>query len=165
MKVQQLMTRNVDTCGPRDSLATAARIMWERDCGCVPVVLPEQGGMRMFGMLTDRDICMAAHSEARPLGEIAVATAMSKEVCSCTPRDSLAVALKVMRTQQLRRLPVVDAHDHLVGLLSLADVAREAACERVARRTKAVKAEEVGETVERISQPCPASRELVPAEP
>jgi CBS domain-containing protein len=163
MRVEQLMTRNVESCSPRDMLDAAARIMCEHDCGCVPVVMPEEGGMRVFGMLTDRDICMAAFTHARPLTEIPVAAAMSKELCSCTPQDPLSLALKVLATNQLRRLPILDAQDHLVGMLSLADIAREAAHERE-QQAKAVQPDHVGETVGMISQPCPAQRDLVPAE-
>ena len=77
MRVEQLMTRTVETCEPHDTLVTAARIMWTRDCGCVPVVVPEEGGHRVVGMLTDRDVCMAAYLQGRPLSEISVASVMS----------------------------------------------------------------------------------------
>jgi CBS domain-containing protein len=97
--------------------------MWEADIGCVPVVDGDGG---VIGMLTDRDICMAAYTQGRPLADIPVASAMSKQVYSCRPSDAVAVALKVMETTQVHRLPVVDQHDQLVGLLSLADIAREA---------------------------------------
>jgi signal-transduction protein with cAMP-binding, CBS, and nucleotidyltransferase domain len=84
------------------------------------------GTARVIGMITDRDICMAAYMQGRRLHDIPVAIAMSKEVYSCRPTDSLAVALKVMQTNQVHRLPVVDQDDRIVGILSLADVAREA---------------------------------------
>ncbi len=62
MKVEERMTREVDTRAPEDSLDTAGRIMWERDCGCVPVVERDaNGAARVVGMLTDRDVCMARH--------------------------------------------------------------------------------------------------------
>ncbi len=160
MRVEQVMTRIVESCSPRDTLEAAARVMRDRDCGCVPVVMPEEDGLRVFGMLTDRDICMAAYARGCALSEIPVSAAMSRDVCSCTPQDPLAVALKVLCTNQLRRLPVVDAHDHLVGLLSLADIARETT-DGHARVTGSLA---VGEAVGRITQPRPAHRELVPTE-
>lgn len=162
MKVEQLMTRTVKTCGPHDPLNVAARIMWEHDCGCVPVVVPDEGGQRVVGMLTDRDVCMAAYTQGRPLAEIPAASAMSEEVCSCTPADSIKSALKVLETKQLRRLPIVDAHEHLVGLLSLADVAREVAYERK-HKTKAIGAADISTTVGAISRPRQAARDLVTA--
>jgi CBS domain-containing protein len=151
MKVEQLMTRTVRTCHPGDSLNLPAQIMWEHDCGCVPVVMDEDGGARVVGMLTDRDICMAAYTQGRPLEAIAVSSAMSQRVCSCRRTDALRVALNVLRANQLRRLPVVDAEEHLVGMLSLADVAREAGREH-GRETVEVKDDHIAQTLEAISE-------------
>jgi CBS domain-containing protein len=161
MKVGQLMMRTVKTCRPADALSAAARVMWEHDCGCVPVVVDEGGGARVVGMLTDRDICMAAYTQGRPLQAIKVASAMSHRVCSCRDTDSLMVALNVLRTNQLHRLPVVDADDHLIGLLSLADIAREA--DREHGRSKVeVKDDDVAKATEAICRPH-ASREIARA--
>jgi CBS domain-containing protein len=126
MKVEQLMTRNVRTCRSSDPLERAAQLMWEQDCGIVPVTAEGNGSGRVVGMITDRDVCMAAYTQGRRLAEIPVSSAMSRELFSCRPTDSLAVALKVMETNQVHRLPVVDRDDQVVGLLSLADIAREA---------------------------------------
>ncbi len=128
MRVEQLMTRNVETCRPEDSLHRAAELMWRLDCGALPVIA-DDGARRVVGMLTDRDVCMAAFFEGRPLWDLHVAGAMSKQLCSCRATDAIGVALKVMETNQVRRLPVLDASDRLVGMLSLADVSREAARE------------------------------------
>ena len=152
MKVEQLMTRTVATCHPADFLNAAARIMWEHDCGCVPVVAEEEGGARVVGMLTDRDICMAAYTQGKPLGAIKVASSMSQQVCSCRPADSIAVALNVLRTNQLRRLPVVDGDEHLIGVLSLADIAREAGREH-GRKAAEVPDADIARAIEAISQP------------
>ena len=126
MRVEQVMTRTVESCRADERLNRAAQIMWEHDCGVVPVVAAGNGRARVVGMLTDRDICMAAYTQGRALPEIPVASAMSKRVCSCRPTDAISVALKVMETNQIRRLPVVDQEDQLVGMLSLADLGREA---------------------------------------
>lgn len=152
MKVHQLMTRTVETCGSDQRLDQAAAIMWERDCGVLPIVAAGNGTGRVVGMLTDRDICMAAYTQGRPLHEIPVSTAMSQDVRSCRPTDSVGVALKVMETNQIRRLPVVDGDDHLVGLLSIADVGREAAREHVQPRP-AVTDAALGQALEAIAAP------------
>ena len=152
MTVERLMTKDVQTCRAGDSLDDAARIMWDCDCGCVPVVTDGDGGVRVVGMLTDRDICMAGYTQGRRLCDIPVASAMSREVCSCRTSDSIGSALRVMRTKQVHRLPVVDAQEQLVGMLSFADVAREAAREP-ARMKPQVPALEVAETIEGIRQP------------
>jgi len=123
MRVEQLMTRDVRTCGPEDSLAAAAQAMWERDCGCVPVVDPER---KVLGMVTDRDICMAAWIKGRNLHEIGVREVMSEEVIACRIDEAAELAEALMREYGVRRLPVVDLEGKLAGLLSLADLACEA---------------------------------------
>jgi CBS domain-containing protein len=160
MKVEQIMTRAVRACHPDDMLDAAARIMWERDCGCVPVVVDEEGGARVVGMLTDRDVCMAAYTQGRPLAAIAVKSAMSERVCSCRPTDAVQVVLNVLRTNQLHRLPVVDGDEHLVGVVSLADIAREAEREHGRKKAPEVADADVAQTVEAVSRPR-TPRELV----
>ena len=123
MKIESLMTRDVRTCRADDSFAEAARIMWECDCGCVPVVDAELG---VVGMITDRDICMAAYTQGRSLEEGVVESAMSHDVACCRPMDDVREAEELMRALQIRRLPVVDEDNQLVGLLSLNDIACEA---------------------------------------
>jgi CBS domain-containing protein len=151
MRVEQVMTRTVETCGPHDHLDRAAQLMWDYDCGVVPVVNGE-GAQRVIGMITDRDVCMAAYTQGRPLSEIAVATAMSQRLCSCRTTDAVAVALKVMETNQVRRLPVLDADDRLVGVLSLADLGREAAREH-GQADVALNDAAIGEALEAIAKP------------
>jgi CBS domain-containing protein len=123
MQVAEVMTKDVESCRMDDMLNVAARIMWERDCGCVPVVDTEG---RALGMLTDRDVCMAAYTSGLPLAAIIVVSAMSRALHSCGPGDPIEVASKRLETHQVRRLPVVDAGGRLVGILSLSDLARAA---------------------------------------
>src|SRR5271168_2313748 len=124
MKVEQIMNRGVKTCGPQDSLNKAAQIMWDEPCGAVPVV---DDRCRLVGFLTDRDICMAAYTQGRPLEELRVETAMARDVVSCGTEDDLGSAAQLMRQNRTRRLPVVDRDGRLVGLLALDDLACEAA--------------------------------------
>ncbi|HVP31140.1 MAG TPA: CBS domain-containing protein [Myxococcota bacterium] len=133
MFVEHLMTKDVWACTPTDSLREAARIMWERDCGCVPVV--EGGGSgRLVGIVTDRDACMCEYLQHRPLEELHVADAMTHDVRVCHPSDPVQDAESTMREAHVRRLPVVDDAGQLLGLLSLADIAREAAHESGGKR-------------------------------
>jgi CBS domain-containing protein len=120
MNVQQLMSTDVKSCTPDHALACAAQLMWDSDCGCVPVV-DELG--RVTGMITDRDICMASHLNRRPPHELKVGDFMSQHVLACHPQDRLTDATAMMRRAQVRRLPVTDEGGRLVGLLSLTDVA------------------------------------------
>jgi CBS domain-containing protein len=149
MKVEQLMTRTVQACRRWDSLNQAARIMWDQDCGCVPVVDDQR---HVVGIVTDRDICMAAYTRGLPLWALQVDGAMAHEVHTCRPGDTLAAAERTMRAHQLHRLPVVDEAGVLVGLLSLRDLAVEATREHGRRRAE-VSAEEVAETLGAVCQP------------
>jgi CBS domain-containing protein len=124
MKVEQIMNRAVKTCGPRDPLNKAAQIMWDEPCGAVPVV-DEQG--RPVGFLTDRDICMAAYTQNKPLTELPAEGAMAREIACCKADDDLDSAAQLMRQKRTRRVPVVDRNGILVGLLTLDDIACEAA--------------------------------------
>jgi CBS-domain-containing membrane protein len=120
MNVDEIMTREVWTCGPDDSLEEAARLMWERDCGCVPVV---DGSGHVQAMLTDRDVCMAAYTQGGPLRDLRVRGAMSDHVVSVSPGEPVAEAERMMQEHQVRRLPVLDEEGRLLGLLSLNDLA------------------------------------------
>lgn len=121
MKASDLMTRDVRVCSREDSLEQAARTMWESDIGCLVVVDAER---RPVGMITDRDIAMAAYTQGVLLRDAHVWTAMSAHVVSCSPGMSLADLESRMRTTQVRRLPVVDAEGQLVGIVALGDIAR-----------------------------------------
>lgn len=121
MLVADLMTRNTLSIREDQTLADAAQLMWQHDCGAVPVV---QDGSRVVGMLTDRDICMATWSRGLPPASIAVVGAMSEDVVHCSENDSVGHAESIMQSNQVRRLPVLDGEDRLVGILSLADIAR-----------------------------------------
>jgi len=151
MRVEQVMTKTVFTCGPDDGLDRAVRIMWEQDCGFVPIVDSPKNG-RVVGVVTDRDACLAAYSRGQPFPEIRVGDVMSTWVRSCRPSDELASAEETMREAQVHRLPVVDGSDRLLGVISLGDIAREAAREVGAKR-RDVSSAEIGETLKKILQP------------
>ena len=153
MRVEELMTKAFQSCRPEDSLEHAAQLMWEHDCGSIPVCAPSGDALeRAIGMITDRDICMNALFRSKPLRELTVGDAMSKEVRACRPGDSLFQAEKIMRDARVRRLPVLNEQGAPVGVLSLGDLAREAARERPGARHEITEAE-VGDTLAAISEP------------
>jgi CBS domain-containing protein len=121
MKVEQLMTKEIAFCTPNWSLNEAARLMWENDCGCVPVTSGDEMN-RVVGMVTDRDICMTAYFCGGTLPELHVRDAMSKEPICCRPSTTHEEAESMMRKAQVRRIPVVDDAGGLLGILSLADL-------------------------------------------
>jgi CBS domain-containing protein len=116
-----LMSASLHTCSPGDSLERAAGILWEGDCGALPVV--NEAG-RLVGMITDRDICMAVYTQGRPPSGCAVSDSMSRRIRVCAPDDSIEHLAQLMSAHQVRRLPVVDSEGRLLGIVSLADVAR-----------------------------------------
>ena len=161
MTVGQLMTRPVRTCRPEDSLDAAARIMWEEDCGCVPVVQESEAEQpRLVGILTDRDVCMAAYTQGKPLTAIPVTSVMQRDLATCVATDPIGVALRVLCTRRLHRLPVVENDSELVGVLSLADIARESKREESEIDKPAVTTTSVGDTVAVISEARGGSREI-----
>lgn len=123
LNVSEMMTRGVRTCCPDDSLNSAAQLMWQNDCGCVPVV--DSDG-RAIGMITDRDICMAAYTQGQPLGDMLVASAASREIMTMRENESLDAAEALMQKHKIRRIPVVDADRRPVGIVSMNDLARHA---------------------------------------
>jgi CBS domain-containing protein len=126
MRIQELMSKPAVTCSQDDSLNIAARLMWEHDCGALPV-LGEDG--KVVGMLTDRDICMAAYTQGKPLAAMRVASAMARQVHFCLASESIEAAERLMTDKRIRRLPVLDEEGRPVGVLSLNDLARGASSE------------------------------------
>lgn len=119
MKVQDIMTADVETCSPDSDLGAAATTMWKRDCGSVPVV---DNARKVIGMITDRDICMAVATRNKLASAIKVSEVISGKVFACSPDDDVRDALETMQSAQLRRLPVVDDDGVLHGILSINDV-------------------------------------------
>jgi CBS domain-containing protein len=165
MKVQDIMTRDVHTCRPDTNLSMAAMQMWDGDFGVLPV---ETGG-RIVGLITDRDICMAAATKHCDLATIQVDEVITGQVHSCSPDTDIREALKVMQRNKVRRLPVINLNDKkLVGMLSLNDVSLNAQ----ANTTAELNAQDVEDTLKAIcehSKPAPVAipfqqgvRQLVP---
>jgi CBS domain-containing protein len=119
MNVEDIMTRDVQCCGPDTNLAVAAKMMWDSDCGVVPIINVEG---RVMGMITDRDICMAAVTKTRPPASITAWETSSGKAITCRPDDDIRVALDLMERGKVRRLPVVDEDGMLQGMLSMNDL-------------------------------------------
>lgn len=151
MLVEQLMTRQAVSCRPEDSLSHAAQLMWEHDCGCLPVCTGN-GISKVAGVITDRDICMSALFQNRPLQDLRVSDAMSTQAHVSRPSDPLSAVERTMSEAKIRRLPVVDEQGSLVGMVTLADLAREAEREQ-ASGSRDISGEEIGVTLASICQP------------
>ncbi|HET9932682.1 MAG TPA: CBS domain-containing protein [Polyangiaceae bacterium] len=149
MKVRELMTVNVARVASDEPLSSAARLMWDCDCGAVPVT--DSINHRVIGILTDRDICMATWIRDKPPSEIPVREAMSRDLFYCSPDQSISSAESLMRAKQVRRIPVLDDDKNLLGILSLADIAKQSQREGL-RGASALAPEEVSTTLAQICE-------------
>jgi CBS domain-containing protein len=148
MHVQEIMSTDVATVHPDDDLNYVAQIMWERDCGAVPVIDSES---RVVGMVTDRDVCMAVYTQGRLLSQIPVSSACVRTVRTCKLTDSLQTVEMLMSAGQIRRLPVVDEEGKLRGVISLGDLAEH--IHRPGRKADGLSYESLARTLAAISRP------------
>ena len=123
MKVKEVMSTNPKVCTLGDNLSAAAGLMWEHDCGILPVVA--EGG-KVVGLITDRDICMAANLKNERLSNLAVEDVISGDVYACKPEENIRSALKIMQENRVRRLPVIATDGTLQGILSMNDLVLKA---------------------------------------
>jgi CBS domain-containing protein len=123
MKIREIMTKPVATCQPGTNLAEAAALMWENDCGALPV-LNETG--ELAGIVTDRDICIALGTRNLRASDLCVKDLLGNQTLSCRASDEVSAVLRTMRDGKVRRLPVVDHVTHVEGIISMDDVVMNA---------------------------------------
>jgi CBS domain-containing protein len=114
------MSKSVTSCRPNENLASLANLMWQGDCGAVPVVDDDQ---IPIGIVTDRDAFIALATRFRAPGEIPVQEVMTPSPVTCRSDEDVFLVMKRMGEHQVRRLPVVDPGGALVGMISLSDLA------------------------------------------
>src|SRR5215510_5082230 len=119
MRVEELMTRDVRFCRPQSNLSEAVSIMWDTDCGILPVI--DDNG-RVMGLITDRDIAIAIATKDRRASEISASEVTSGQVYAVSPGEDIRSALNTMRPGRVRRIPVTVEDGKLVGMLSLNDI-------------------------------------------
>lgn len=119
MQVQDIMIKDPKFCRMDTNLAEVTSIMWNTNCGGLPVL---NSGDKVIGMITDRDICIAAGTRNWIPSEIKVSDVVPQKVHTCCGEDDIHAALKTMQTYRVRRLPVVGKDGKLQGILCLDDV-------------------------------------------
>ena len=120
MQIKQVMATNIATCQPETNLAVVAKLMWDRDCGFVPVV---NAAGKVAGVITDRDICIASATRRLLPEQITAAQAMRRQpIHTSQPEDTTEKALATMKQFQVRRLPVIAADGTLNGVVSMNDI-------------------------------------------
>lgn len=122
MKCNELMTKNPVCCMPSDNVVRAAQLMKREDIGSIPIIEAEQT-KKLAGMLTDRDLALKIVAEARDPQSTKVEDVMTRKVVSCRTDDDLQKVLDLMGEHQLRRIPVLDKNNGIVGIISQADLA------------------------------------------
>ncbi len=146
MKVSEVMNRNVTFCSPGTDLAAVAALMWQSDCGVIPVI----GGERLEGILTDRDVCIALGTRNVCAHMVSAGEVASQEVFTCAPDDDVHQALKTMRSHKVRRLPVLNGGGKVVGMLSLNEVVLRA--HKTARKPADITYDDVVNTMKAICE-------------
>lgn len=124
MTVKDVMTQQVATCLPETNLAVAAALMWENDCGVLPVVA--EGG-ELTGIITDRDICIALGTRNVRSSDLCARDVAKDHPIVCRSSEDIHAALQTMHDAKIRRLPVVNENASLEGIVSIDDVVLKAA--------------------------------------
>ena len=143
MKCNEVMTENPVCCLPNDSAAKAAELMKRENIGSIPVIENEQT-QKLVGIVTDRDLALSIVAEGRDARSTKVEAVMTRKLVTCLADDDLQKARGAMAEFQLRRIPVVDHDNKIVGIIAQADVA-----------TRVDEPETTGEMVKEISQDQP----------
>jgi CBS-domain-containing membrane protein len=139
MNCSEIMTRNPTCCLPTDSAYEAARLMKSEDVGPIPIC-EDRGTKKLVGIVTDRDLALKVVAEARDPKNTKLKEVMTSDLYTCGADDDLDKALELMQEHQIRRIPVVDNKDHLIGIIAQADLA-----------TRAGSRKKTGEVVKEIS--------------
>ena len=137
---REVMTKNPVCAYPDDNVAHVARLMRSEDIGPVPIV-QDDTTKQLMGIVTDRDLAIKVVAEERDPAKTRVSDVMTTEVVTCREADDIDTALHAMSTNQLRRIPVVNDGNMLVGIIAQADVA-----------TRMNNKEKTGEVVREISE-------------
>ena len=117
-----VMTKNPVCCLPDDSVITAAHLMKGRDIGSIPVVQNELT-RKLVGIVTDRDLTLLIVAEGLDPKTVKVEDVMTRGLITCHPEDDLQMAIDGMSRHQVRRIPIVDHENRIVGIIAQADVA------------------------------------------
>ena len=141
MNVKDVMTKNPACCTPDSKLSEVARMMVSRDCGQIPVV-ENQSTKKPVGVVTDRDIIVRTVAAGKNPLNMTAREVMSSPVVTVRPDTRIEECCHTLESKQVRRVPVLDRSQRLVGIVSLGDLATETRDDRVS-----------GEVLERVSGP------------
>lgn len=141
MKIQDIMTRDPSCVTPDATVREAAQVMKREDVGIIPVV-DAQNSKKLVGVITDRDIAIRCVADGKDTNTSVRDCMSAVNVATCRENDDVDRAMDAMRSEQVRRIPIVDERGSLVGIVAQADIVRKASNDAKAENT-----------VEQISQP------------
>ena len=138
---RDIMTEDPFCCVPTDSVQRVAQLMRDRDVGAVPICENHEAKL-LIGIVTDRDLTLRIVAAGCDPKSTCVRDVMTREVFSCRPEDDLQKALELMERRQVRRIPIVDHQNRIVGIIAQADIA-----------TRLKNPQTISEVIEVISTP------------
>jgi CBS domain-containing protein len=144
VKIREIMSRDPACCVLSDSAQTVAKILCDRNIGSMPVVADQQS-RKLVGMITDRDLCCSVIAQGLDPKTTQIEKLISFPPMSCRDGENIGTCERLMQEHQVRRVPIVDAEDRVIGIVSQADLALHD------------KAERVSKTVAEISKACQPS--------
>ena len=149
MRVRDVMMRTPASCNAQTNLAAAVEILWNRNCGFLPVANAEG---KIIGVVTDRDICIALGTRNQLAGEVTVGDVISGKLFACQADDDVRTALATMAQEKVRRLPVIGADGKLEGILSMDDAVLHAEASHPGKASE-LSNEDVAVTLKKLYQP------------
>src|SRR6266480_3600304 len=116
MKCKEIMTEDPVCCLPGDTVDQAAQLMKDDDVGSIPVVA-DQKTKRLLGIITDRDLAVKVVAPARQISAVTVEEVMTHDLVTCHADDDLQKAIDAMENHQVRRIPVIDDNNQIIGII------------------------------------------------
>ncbi|KXS52473.1 CBS domain-containing protein [Marinobacter persicus] len=151
MSVAEIMHKNATCCDQDSTLDDLARTMWENDLGIVPIIDERK---QLKGVVTDRDIAMAATLQHKPLWEMKASDLIANKQCHvCHPEDDIHDVLKMMSQSQVRRVPVLNGQGEVMGMIGMHDIVEHTTNSGKARSENQYAASELIEALRQVSRP------------
>jgi CBS-domain-containing membrane protein len=132
MKIREIMSRDPTCCVLSDTAQTVAQILCDRNIGSMPVVA-NQVSRKLIGMITDRDLCCSVVAQGLDPKSTPIVKLITLAPLTCRDGDNIEICERLMQEHQVRRIPIVDAEDRIIGIVSQADLALKDKPERVSK--------------------------------
>lgn len=156
MQVKDVLTKTVASCHLDTNLSAAGALMWESDCGVLPVVDEKR---KVIGMLTDRDAFIALATRNLQASRLKVQDVITKKApLTCQADDDVRSVLATMAARRIRRMPVVDKAGLLEGIVALNDIARHSE-KKMGRKQPDISHDDVAATLQAICNRKPVQRQ------